>query len=346
MRFMATIVDIAKKAGVSTATVSYVLNKQKGNVPISEKTQKRVMLAVRELGYRRNEIARSMVSGKTRVIGFVLHILRLEHIGKILEGVLDESEKNGYFIKILRVNANMPEQDIVRICMENRLAGLLISGIQDKSLKYIHTKLSSEAVPIVAIDNALPLPGLVRILSDDRGGIGQAVKYLHEMGHGRIAFMSGIKETWVAMERDRGYRDALVKIGLPLRKEFIRYGNWEINDTERETEVLLKMPERPTAVVCASDDMATIFIRKARQMGLIVPKDLSVTGFADQPSAQLGDPALTTVKQPFGEMGALGLRRLVELIEGKNNEAVPGQDTIILATELIVRESTAQYKTH
>jgi len=340
---MITIIDIAKKAQVSTATVSYVLNKHKNNIPISKKTQKRVMAAVQELGYRRNEIARSMVSGKTRVIGFVVETLRWEEIGKILEGVSDESEKNGYFIKILRLNANRPEQDIVRICMENRLAGLLVSSIPDKSLKYIHAGLSAEHVPVVAIDNVPPLPGLIRILSDDRGGIGQVVKYVYKTGHIRIAFMSGKAGTWLGAERDQAYRDAFAKWGLPLREEYIRHGNWKIKDTERETALLLKMPERPTAIVCAGDYTATVVIRTARHMGLAVPQDLSVTGFSDHVSAQFSDPPLTTVRQPFGDMGAYGLRRLVELIEAKIKVTTSQPETVTLATELIVRDSVGKY---
>lgn len=339
---MITISDVAAKAGVSRTTVSYVLNEGVTSLKISGATRTRVLETAAQLGYRRNELARAVTTGKTQMLGFWVMQSNREPVVRVLAGAMKEAETNGYSIKMLGFdNGSLPERILER-CQEWRLSGILAIHAPGNALQALYPRILSTQVPFVLVDSQQPPPGCSHILADSSEGMSAAIQHLVELGHLRIAFLGGRRgdEDSISGQRERAYRTAMSRHGLG---EFVQveYGDWEAqwSDWENGTTAaaakrLLDAPVRPTAIACASDHMAMIVVRLAVDRGLQVPQQLSVTGFDDVTAATLYTPPLTTVAQPFEEMGRCAVRHLI----------APGQPQLpqVLPAHLIVRGSTAK----
>jgi LacI family transcriptional regulator len=368
---MLTMTDVAREAGVSRSTVSFVLNKRYEGVYISEETRQRVLSAASALGYRRNELARAVVTGKNRVLGFLACSPEAELVARMLAGALDEAEAQGYSIKVLRLQNNVVDHATIERCAELRLAVVIALYLNENRLEYLHQEMARYGIPVATLDDSLPHPWGVRVISDDKQGCRLAIQHLVELGHRRIALISGRADAGSAILREQGFREVMEEFGLPVPDGYIQHGNWACERTEVAARALLEHPAgRPTAVLCAGDLMAMVLMRVARRQGINVPEDLSVVGFDDIAAAEAADPPLTTVAQPFQEMGRLAVRRLIETVERWNsatergilsdvNKITPQQSGKIemdstlaprkelvveevLPTRLIVRDSTAK----
>jgi LacI family transcriptional regulator len=335
--------DIAVRAGVSRATVSLVLNEKHAVVGIAEETRQRVLRAASELSYRPNEIARAMVTGRNPVIGFLVRESQREVPTRILAGALSEAESRGYSVKVIRADGPFDHRIIER-CAEMRLAGIMVLYINGDSLEYLRQEMARYSTPVAVVDSSFPATQGIRIISDDRDGARQAIEHLASLGHRRIAFISGAPDSGAAAEREEGYRTALASLDIPMPADYLVHGNWFIPRIEEMTHALLEHPAgRPTAIFCADDRTAMIAARTARRAGLRIPEDLSLVGFANLEMAEYGDPPLTTVAQPFPEMGATAVQHLLNWVEehhrSKQTAAAPVE--VVLPTHLIHRTSTA-----
>lgn len=339
---MITNRDVAKRAGVSPTTVSFVLNNQHVAMAISEKTRQRVLQTAEELGYRRNEIARSMVSGKTNVIGFLAPSLCAEYVGEMLQAILEVAEQQHYFVKVLRMIPASSNGEMLRRWVESRLDGLICTSVDKPLLDEIHSEFVRYHIPVVTVDNSFPHPWAVRILSDDPLGVRLAVDHLVSLGHTRIAFISGDPVNAWAVHRQDGYRQAMKALKLSIPDGYVQsiVENWD-QDVEKAVRVFLELTERPTAIACATDLFGMRIIKLARRFGLQVPQDLSVIGFGNLGMSALADPALTTVAQPFAEMGKMAMRHLTLQIEQSSDTDATRSLTERLPTRLVIRESTA-----
>ncbi len=337
---MITISDVAAKAGVSRATVSYVLNERSTAVRISELTRQRVLSSASELGYRRNELARAVTTGKNRMLGFWVMQSNREPVVRVLSGAMKEADDNDYFIKMIGFDNGALDARTLERCAEWRLAGIMAIHAPENSIRDLYPQILATKIPFVMVDSQQNPSQCLNIAADSAGGMKAVVRHLAELGHRRIAFLGGQNESVDAISgaRERAYRSTMHALGLEnhilvengdWRAEF---SDWENGVTAAAVRRLLTTSPRPTAIACASDHMAMIVVRLATQRGLSVPRDLSITGFDDITVATLYNPPLTTVAQPFEEMGRSAVRHLLH--PGTNSNP-------LLPARLIERGSTA-----
>lgn len=337
---MITISDIALRAGVSRTTVSYVLNQRESGVRISEETRRRVLQTASVMGYRRNALAHAVTTGKNPVLGFLACAPEAELVARLLAGALDEAEEQGYFIKVLRLRHNTVNAEVIERCAELRLAGVIVLYLDQSQLDYLHGEMANYQIPVAVLDDSFAQSQGVRVISDDVQGCRLAVQHLKALGHRKIAFISGATSSGCALLREEGYRLAMKKARLPVPEDYLVRGEWNVQATEQATLKLLASAHgAPSAIICAGDEWAMIAMRTARRQGLRIPQDLSVIGFGDLKTSQFWEPPLTTIAQPFEEMGRLAVKRLLERIQAAGFDRAPHEDS--LPTQLIVRESTA-----
>lgn len=335
---MITISDVAARASVSRTTVSYVLNRRESGVRISDETRQRVLEAASELGYRRNALAHAVTTGRNPVLGFLACAPEGELTARLLAGALDEAEAQNYFVKVLRLRNNTVNESVIERCAESRLAGVMVLYLDPAQLKYLQSEMKNYQIPVAVVDDSFPQSSGIRVISDDVQGCALAVEHLTQLGHRRIAFLSGTADSGCALLREEGFRRAMHSQGLSIPPDYLVRGEWNVEKSEAATLQLLRSPHgRPTAIICAGDEWAMIAMRTLGRSGLKVPNEVSVVGFGDIGTAGFWEPPLTTVAQPFAEMGRLAVRRLLERIATPDDALCED----ILPTKLVVRASTA-----
>lgn len=344
---MVTMGDVAARAGVSQATVSFVLGGTSDRLKISAQTRERVLEVARELGYRRNQIARAMVTGKSRIIGILTAPQASENIINILAGAMETANQNDYLLKVLHLSYDSIDDATIARCLEWQLAGALIVGLREEAHARLHDAFRANKIPIAVIDNVPPTEWGIRIRSDDEEGIRQVISHLTALGHRQIAFVGG-RPGFLSGWREQSFRAALAEAGLSAPAHWIRRSSWG-DQKIIETEVRALFQESgdtlPTAVVCSADTIAMVVLRTARSLGLRLPGDLSVTGYSNGSLSEFADPPLTTVDQSFYEMGRVAAVQVIGFAErgdaGSNTVEVANGQDIKIPTRLIERGSTA-----
>lgn len=337
-----TQTELAESLGISRVTVHRAFI---DGSSVKPKVRQRVLEAADRLGYRRNELARAMVTGKSRVLAYINGDPSAEVRSRILIGAQEEADERNYLIKLLHTPFNPTMDDVhtaVRRCVEHRIAGA-IAILPVESLPTLHETSLRYGIPMSLLDD-IDLHGWgIRISTDDAKGIQLAVEYLAELGHRDIAMISGPSHSTLATGRMNGFRAAMEKLKLPLREETVVFSEWaELEPNMRDAHRVLDAVPRPTAIVCGSDYVAMAVLRAAYDRKLRVPDDLSVTGFANLSFTAVACPALTTVSQPFEELGRVAVRRLLEVIESDNDENLGAEaNAELLSTKLVVRDSTS-----
>jgi len=324
-----TINDVAQAAGVSVATVSKAVN---GRYGVAPETVQRVLDVVRELGYESSLIASSMRSRRTGVIGVL--VADFEPFStEVLKGVSTGLREHPFEL-LAYSGSRQAEGDGWERRSLSRLSGTLIDGVIMVTPTVVN--ITAE-VPIVAIDPHTGPADLPTVESDSFGGAREAVRFLIELGHRRIGFVAGRPDLRSSIAREAGYRRALADAGLPLDPALIGLGRYVQDASAEAAAALLSRPDRPTAIFAANDLSAIAIIDVAREMGLSIPRDLSVIGFDDIPEAtQLAQP-LTTVRQHMQTLGASAAGLLATLMAG----GVPEATHLRLPTRLVPRATTA-----
>jgi LacI family transcriptional regulator len=340
---MVTMTEVAAKAGVSQATVSFVLGGRADGLKISQETRERVIGAARELGYQRNQLARAMVTGKSRIIGVMTVPDSTDNIIRIMTGAMETANQQDYLLKVLHLSWNAFDEETVARCLEWRLAGVMLVGFSEEVSSRLHNVLREHNIPVTMIDIAPQLDWGARICSDDEQGIRSVVSHLVGLGHRRIAFLGGrpgLLSTW----REESFRAAMADTGLTVPGHWVRHTSWG-NQPIIETEVQKLFQDSgdtlPTAVVCAADTVAMVVQRIARSRGLRLPGDLSITGYSNANLSAFADPPLTTVDQSFQEMGSTAAQHVIRLAEGAAGQENNLQREMLIPTRLIERGSTA-----
>ena len=329
----ATIRDIADRAGVSIATVSRVLN---GRPDVAPDTREAVLEVARQLRFSTNRSARSLSGGRTGLIGVLVPLVFPQYFSFILAGAAEALAERDLRV-LLSPTGDVHEREVSFLdrLMHGLTDGALIVLPQESSEEL--ERFLDEGYRFVVVDPRLPLHERIPAVSAAHtSGADQAMRHLLELGHRRIAQITGPRG-WVATEdRRRGYRAALAAAGiLPdpvLEVEAIP----ELEPGRVAAERLLDLPERPTAIFAFNDNIAIGAIQAARARGLHVPEDLSVVGFDDQKTAAFYNPPLTTVNIPRQELGRRAAQELMDRFGGRE-----AAHEIVLPTKLIVRESTA-----
>ena len=346
---MITMRDIAVRTGVSRSTVSFVLNDKHDEMGVNEGTRDRVLQAAKELGYRRNGLARAIATGQNPVFVFLVPISHFETdvVARALAGTLDEASAHGRTVQVIRLPDGTLDDAVIQRCVEMRPTGAIAIYVGLEPLQHLQRELARFDIPVAVLDSSPPLEGGAHIFSDDIAGCFEAVAHLTALGHTRIAFIGGLHGTTVSALRDTGYRQAMQAHGLIVPDTYVKYGQWEAEATAQATRGLFENAiTPPTAVLCADDRTAAIACRTLRALDLSVPRDVSVVGFANLSIASLCDPPLTTVAQPFHEMGRAAVRRLLFAAQPDSDEARNSSEAVEerLPTRLVVRQSTAPAK--
>lgn len=305
-----TLRDVAEAAGVSTATVSLVVNKKK-DARIAEETRQRVKDAIRSLGYRPNAMAKTLVSGTSRFIGLVADgVATTPFAGQIIHGAQDEAWKHGYALLIANTEGNGElEQDAITMMLEYKVRGILYSTWFHRQTEIPASLREADFVLVNCFSNE---PGTRSVVPDEVQGGRSATEVLLRHGHRRIAFINATIPAPAKDGRLLGYREALEDAGIPFDPELVMEAYPDQEGGYGATGELLK--RGATAVYCYNDRMAMGLYDGLREHGLSIPDDIAVVGFDNQEviAAHLRPP-LSTVSLPHYELGAAGVRMLLEL---------------------------------
>lgn len=343
---MIKIKDIAKKVGVSTATVSHVLN---NTGRVGEDTRKRVLKAVEELNYTPNKIAKSLKVKKTSTVGIIAEDVTVFNTPDIIDGINEVAENNdlGILLVNLRIYQKMgtdfSDKEKMRDLLsnafdqlvKNQVDGIIYIGTYNRDVTEIIPKTP---IPVVYTYCNTTNEGDYTINYDDDAAAYKATTNLIEHGHRNIALISGFIDSIHSHERFNGYRRALMDNVIGLNPNYIKTGDWEIESGFLLTKELLSLSERPTAIVALNDLMAYGAINAAKKLGLHLPNDLSIIGFDNREFSAYTSPELTTMSIPLHRMGEKAMDVLYGLI---NNNPLK-ETKIKLNCELVERESVYQ----
>jgi LacI family transcriptional regulator len=336
---MTTIQELAKRSGVSVATVSRALN---GSSEVSDVTRDKILALARELEYTPSAAARSLVRRRSHVVGIVLETgaghpdLLHPFFQEVLVGLKRGAGARGYDLLLFASEAPGfgfgGRQSYLRRCEHHGVDGVVVWGVdaEDPDVKL----LAAAGMPCIAVDAELGGPRSGFVTSENREGAAAAVRHLHALGHERIATVSGPLSTMPGADRLEGYRAELERLGLEVREEYMLEGDFYDESGRAATQRLLALDEPPTAIFAASDLMAAGALRAANELGVRVPDDVAVVGFDDMDFARDTEPPLTTVRQPITDLGRMAARQVLRMAGNEQIEPV-----LLLPTELVKRES-------
>lgn len=346
-----TQTDVARLAGVSRATVSYVLNGlADGRVPISKETRERVMKAIEELGYEPDARAQALRSGSTQTIGLILPDIHNPHFWQIADGVEQELRASEYHLLLSSAALNPKyEDDIFKVLTRRRIDGLILIGaplFQSEGVQKILSQLLKQRFPIAKIGED---PTIDCVASNYQAATQEAMAYLLSLRHQRIGLIYGVRPPWddhggedlpidLAGGTDRlwPYRDCLQAAGMPVDPALIFTCGTTIEDGYQAALHLLKLPSKPTALLVINDLLAIGALRAASDLGLRIPEDLSVIGYDDIPLASYLMPRLTTSSKDMVKVGQEAAKMLLARIREPDR---PHQRVDVQA-RFIIREST------
>jgi len=327
-----TIYDIAQAAGVSTATVSKVLN---NTGRISEKTRRNILRIIEEMDYQPSIVASALTGKKTHTIGLLLPDLANPYFSEIARNIEDRGHDHGFSVIICSTD-NKPEKvsHYISILRQKRVDGIIIAtGVRDEK---VLKELNRRDIPFALIARELPMLAAHTVLVDDFMGGYLAASHLAEWGHRKIAIIAEDLQLTSSKERVRGWRSALEEHGITCDEKWVVIGDFTVEGGKRAMHRLLDLPDRPTAVFACNDLLAIGSIQAARERGLSVPDDVSVVGFDNTILATIIDPPLTTVAQPIREIG----RQVMDLLVREIEERKQVKQRVVLLPELIIRQST------
>jgi LacI family transcriptional regulator, galactose operon repressor len=331
-----TQVDVARLAGVSRATVSYVLNDHLDQrIPISAETRQRVLQAITELGYEIDARAQALRSGDTKTIGVLLPIYENPFFWQILRGISTEAEASGYSL-LLAHNSLTPEQEnqSVRELAEQRVDGLVLLMGFKMLPEQVVNQLRNSSHPIVFISATDSEFDYVQ--QGYGAGAHALMSHLIELGHERIGFVYGVTIPSQGFDRLDAYRRSLEEAGLPHDETLVRECGPLLEDGYQAALHLLTQPDRPTALLTINDLLGMAAIRAAADLGLNVPGDVSIASFDDIPFASFTVPRLTTVSGKPEQNG----RDAVRLLLKRLNEPDRPHEFVTSGWNLVIREST------
>lgn len=328
-----TIVDVAREAGVSYSTVSRVAN----NKPyVKPETRAKVLRAMTRLGYQANLQARSLAGGQSNVIGLLVVDLTTQYMGEIIHAIDDTLAASQYELMLFTTHRRKTKESIYVNMMARGLADGLLIILPREPEAYLGA-LRQRDVPYVLIDQLGVDESDLSVTAANHQGGYEATKHLIELGHRRIGLITGWMDMVSARHRLAGYRAALADHDISVDESLIFEGDFLRSSGFHGTNHLLDLPQPPTAIFASNDSTAMGVMDAVRSRNLKIPGDLSVIGFDDVPMAATSVPKLTTVRQPLAEMGYKAAQMLLGMIQ-KPEET---QSSIVLPTELVVRESTA-----
>lgn len=337
---MATMKEVAAEAGVSLGTVSNVLN---NHPSVTEENRKKVLEAVQRLKYRPNITARTLKTKASKSLGLLIPDITNPFYPEVARGAEDVAKRYGYSLFLCNNDRSIEkEREYINILIEKNVDGMILvkPSISSDEIQEIRKQC---AVVLVDMYDA-EIPGCDIINVDDRGGTLKAMDLLYESGHRRIAFISGLLESKSSRCRQEAYVEFLTRRHIPVDERLIKRGSYDWFSGYKCTTELLRGVDPPTAIFAANDLMALGAMKAARERQLVIPHQLSLVGFDDVDMASLCTPQLTTVRQPKYELGTMGAEALVEQMLAIEKKAAHQPETVVLDTDLIIRESVGYAK--
>ncbi|GCE28263.1 LacI family transcriptional regulator [Dictyobacter alpinus] len=346
-----SIVDVAKKAGVSVATASRVMSSS--TYPVSGTAREKVLSAARELKYVPNSLARSLKIQRSKLIAVLVGDNADPYFAQVARGVEEVANAHGYLTIMCNTGRDpMRELSYLQTLQDYRADGIIFSSSGLSEIDYpeqvqideLVEKIQERGAAIVTLSpHSIKAPS---IQSDNIGGAYELTAYLISLGHRRIAFVTGPDKVAVSEQRQQGYTRALTEAGIPLSPELIIPGNFTQAGGESAASILVQLPteQRPSAVFACNDETAFGLMNGLRQHGWRLPEDISICGFGDIPMARMVTPSLTTVSISLRQLGQAGAQKVLSLLQNKQQEPEP--TTEILPAMLIKRNSTIPYSSH
>ncbi len=327
-----TLKDIADRLGVTSATVSMVINNKPN---ISKATKDKVMAVAKELNYYPNLIARGLATNRTNAIGIIVPNLASSFVIRVMQGIKSSIEEKDYTVLLFDTTGHKEsEMDVFnRVVMEGRVDGAIIitANAIDKELKLF----SNENKPCILVAQKSSVVDSIYVNNEKSSKEG--VLYLIENGHKNIAIVTNLNKPIIMEERINGYKKALTEKKITYNKRMtFSVEDDTISEGKKVASKILASNNTPTAIFCPAGDMAAIgIIKKLRENNISIPKDIAVMGYDDIPSAEVIEPALTTIRQPKLEMGDYAISMMIDKLENK----VKGIKHKVLNAKLIVRDS-------
>lgn len=332
---MATVRDVARRAGVSVSTVSHVLNQTRY---VSDDLRERVLVAMRELEFAPNAAARMLSLKRSNTIGLIVSDIRNPFFASVTRGVEDVAQEHGYTVVLCNSDETIAKEEACLRALQTRsVDGVLLAsaGVADE---YVN-RLVKAGYPMVLVDRDLPDLHIPAVLLDNEGAAHRAVRHLIDRGHQRIGMLSGRLAISTTIERVAGYQRALREAGLPFDAELVISGESTSEGGARAAALLLAHRRRPTAIFSGNNLMSIGALQSISGLGLSVPEDVALVGFDDfpYPWSDAFRPHLTTIAQPTYELGRSAAALLVRILRGSRVQA---EQRIVLEGELVVRESS------
>ncbi len=321
--------DVARAAGVSLATVSYVVNR--GPKPVGEDTRRRVVAAMHRVGYEAG--LRTRTHTRTLTIGAIVPDPTNSFFTQAVAGMESVVDEPGHML-VVASSADDPQREVkaLNAFARARVDGLILTPTGDVPEEVEH--LRSRGVPVVLMDRDGGDTRLSRVVMDNYGSALRATRLLIESGHRRLALVNGPERISTARERLRGYREALHEAGIKLDERYVRLGPFTAEHGRQSTLDLLSLPKRPDAIFSSSVILTSGVLWALRARRLRWPEDIAIVGFGDAAWAELVTPTLTVVEQPAWQLGEVAARLLLS----SSGETTEGQQ-LVLESQLILRES-------
>ncbi|CAN5594178.1 LacI family DNA-binding transcriptional regulator [soil metagenome] len=332
----ATLNDVAERAGVSVSTVSRVLSNQGEKYRIRQETEDRILTAAKELKYRANHLARGLRLSKTNTIGVLAPDISNPFFAHIIKRIQSAAHELGYSIVVCNTDESLDlEVEQVNLLYRKRVDGLIAMPV---GLHYEHfSDWMEKGLGLVLLDRCFDSLDASSVTVDNYKGAFEAVTYLADQGHERIAMIQGLQGTYTNTARIRGFRDALDKRGIEIDERLIVGGDFRRENGYVETKLLLNLPDPPTAIFGMSDLITLGVLEALAEEGLRIPEDLSLISFDDFDFAPFLRSPLTVVRQPKEMMGELAVKLLVDHIVGTQREP----RRVMLQPKLLIRASVS-----
>jgi LacI family transcriptional regulator len=326
------MLDVAKSAAVSVATVSAAIN---GSTPVSPELRSRIETAIQLIGYKRNTIARSLKMGTTRTVGLMVADITNPFFTDVVSVIQDVLHRAGYAVMLCCNDEDVGLQDEqIELLLDRMVDGLIIAPAGDDA--HLKRILAGTSVPTVLIDRLCDGIETDAVVLDNRRAVQDATAYMLDLGHRRIGYISGSLETSTGRDRLAGYHAALEAAALPFEEELVRIGNFREKDAYKAAMQLLTTADRPTAIFSANNLMVIGVMKAIRDIGLRCPDEVSVASFDDFPWADVFQPHLTTIAQPVQAIGEQAAQLLLDRLSGRGTE-MPRR--LVLQGRLMIRDS-------
>jgi LacI family transcriptional regulator len=326
-----TVKDVARRAGVSTASVSRVLNDQPSVTP---EVRARVLAAIEELKYRPSRVARRLRTKNAPVLGLIISDIQNLFFTSLTRGVEDVASRSGYSLILCNTDEDIDrERAYLEVMHDENVAGIILASASETGHD---PELYGGRIPVVALDRLITDVPLDTVMVDNVGGAKTAVSHLLSLGHRRVGLITSRQQLTTGRERQEGYEQALAEFGLPIDPALIQRADFRrVEDGRRHALDLLASPNPPTALFTANTLVTLGTLTAIQERGLRIPADIALAAFDDIPWGALLNPPLTAVRQPTYELGT----KAAEVLLARIAEPDRPLTHIRLKLELLVRES-------